>query len=440
MSKRVFIKHLGRHIILVPREQLRRTTHGRTLRIPYHLKALASTVPTPPTSFDASKGRMVKYPMWDNDRYGDCYEEDALHCILSFIANAGKQVPTFDAQAVLQEYLALSGGDNGLGDNQVFPHWKNPGFQGHEILDDMTVDPTDDAAIRLGLSSFCGGSWTCALPDAWIVDPQPGDIWDAGTPNPQNGHAMALSGYVEKGQPMPFDVPKQNLKEGQPAPFDFYSCETWGFDPPILLTPAGMKSADPEVTVQHSLEMYDANGIAPFNNTTYDGNASLWSQLGGQTQPPSPFGPPGPTPTPTPPVPTPPPTPTPTPPVPTPPPTPTPPPPTPTPQPPTPTPTPAPPPDVVAKVDALFEQYRHQYRRNERIVSILTALQTEVYAVLTGQDYPVGAQFGLSGIVISSEEMQILDAALKQAAAAHPQAATLLDLARAALDQYLPLL
>src|SRR5258708_7096467 len=98
------------------------------------------------------------------------------------------------------------------------------------ILDDMTIDPADDAAIRLGMWAFCGASYTAALPDEWVNGAAPGATWDAGTPDPSNGHAMHLSGF-------------------QP---DHYQDETWGFDQAIRLTPAGLKSSDPEVTVQFS--------------------------------------------------------------------------------------------------------------------------------------------------------------------------------------------
>lgn len=303
----------GRRVKLVPRHILRRATHGRTLSVPHHLKALAAKIPTPPGVFDGSKGRAVTYDIMGNGAEGDCYETDALHCIQTWLVNAGQPEPSFPLAAVLAEYHALSGGDNGLGDDQVFPHWKGPGFQGHKILDDLSVDPRDDAAIRLGMYLFCGASFTCALPDGWVNSNGPGFVWDVGTPDQANGHAMHLSGYVTKGQPMPFDVPHLGLKKGQPSPADYYFDETWGFLIPILLTPQGAKSADPELTVQFSLDMFDSTGFAPHCKMYYDQLAPLWHTLGGITLPPSPFGPmpqpipvpPVPGPTPIPPAPTP---------------------------------------------------------------------------------------------------------------------------------------
>ncbi len=279
----------GQTVHLVPRDLMRRKSSGKTLRVPFHLRSVAAQIPTPPASFDGSKGRSIKYPILGNDRYGDCYYADACHCVQTWTGNVGSQA-LFDANVVTKRYLAISGGDNGLGDDQIFPEWKR-GIIGpngpYTILDDMTVDPRDDAAIRLGIWLFCGASYTAALPDKWINSAAPGAVWDAGTPNQSNGHAMHLSGYSP----------------------DYYFDETWAIDPPIRLTPRGLKSSDPEVTVQFSLHMFRADGTAPHNGMNYDQLAALWHQLGGATLPPSPFGPTPPVPippTPVPPTPTPP--------------------------------------------------------------------------------------------------------------------------------------
>ncbi len=276
----------GQSIVLVPREQLRFKLHGRTFARPDHLFSIRDAI-TPPTSFSGSKNRAIKYPILGNDQYGDCYYADACHAIQTFTGNVGAQAQ-FDAASVVARYKQLSGGDNGLSDSDIFPEWKKgivgPNGQ-HKIIDEITVSPTNFANIRLGMYLFCGASWTASLPDAWINSAAPGATWDKGTPNPANGHAMHLSGYKADGT---------------------FECETWAIDPAIRLTPAGIQSADPEVTLQFSLEMFDANGIAPHCNMSYDQLAKLWQQYGGATLPPSPFPP---SPLPVPPVPVPPPVP-----------------------------------------------------------------------------------------------------------------------------------
>lgn len=300
-SLRKIVLPSGQTVVLVDREQLRFKRHGRCFGIPAFLKALkAIKLPTAPPKFSGSKNRAIKYPILGNDTEGDCYEADALHCVQTWTGNNGPQAQ-FDQRAVLAEYEDLSGGDNGLSDDDVFPHWKGPGFQGHTILDYMTVDPQDDASIRLGMWLFMGASYTCSLLTGWLNATSPGSVWDAGMgrPDPSAGHAMHLSGYDA--------TPGAGaLKAG------FYEDETWGIDPAIRLTPAGLKASDPEITLQFSLEMFNASGIAP-NGLDYPTLASLWKSLGGITLPPSPF--PGPVPIPptppTPPTPPIPPTPTP---------------------------------------------------------------------------------------------------------------------------------
>lgn len=282
----------GQNFTLVNRDLMRRRTHGRYLSVPWFLRGLAYTLPTPPAYFDGSKSRSITYPVLGNRSYGDCYLADACHCIQTWTGNVGQEA-TFDEQAVIQLYLQLSGGDNGLDDATIFRAWRS-GIFGHKILDDMTVDPRDDNAIRLGITKFWGGSYTSSLFDAWLKNPEPGTIWDAPPgqqPNPRNGHAMCLSGFTTKGAPLPFAIPGH--ARGSPAPFDFYHDETWGFGTPVLLTPSGLKASDPEVTIQFSLDMFNAQGVAP-DGETYDQKASLWKQLGGMTMPPSPFtgGPP----------------------------------------------------------------------------------------------------------------------------------------------------
>ncbi|MBV9075153.1 MAG: hypothetical protein JOZ10_16125 [Acidobacteria bacterium] len=291
MDHRTVTLKNGQKVVLVDREQLRFKRHGRMFGLPDHLVAFKRVkLPTAPVKFSGSKNRTIKYPILGNDQYGDCYEADALHCIQTWTGNVGTEVQ-FDLRAVINEYLQLSGGDNGLSDDDVFPHWRGPGFQGHRILDEMTVDPADAAAIRLAMYLFCGASYTCSLLSGWLNATDPGTIWDAnmGRPDPSAGHAMHLSGYDATAQ-------AGQLQAG------YFEDETWAIDPPIRLTPAGIRASDPEITVQFSLEMFGADGIAPHNGMSYEQLATLWVQLGGANLPPSPF-PPAPGPTPVPPVP-----------------------------------------------------------------------------------------------------------------------------------------
>jgi hypothetical protein len=184
----------------------------------------------------------------------------------------GKPI-TFSETAVVNRYLQIAGGDNGLGDTQALPEWQG-GIVGpsgpYKIVDYMVVDFSNDAAVQLAQYCFGGTVLTVSLLDTWLSNPQPGDTWDAGgTPNPADGHAIYLNGWNGKT----------------------YTLQTWAFNPPIQLTPAGLKAADPEVVTVFSMDWFNAQGYAP-NGLHYTVLAPLWVQLGGNQLPPSPFPPP----------------------------------------------------------------------------------------------------------------------------------------------------
>lgn len=279
--KRVLIPHLGRTVVLVDRDRLRWRRHGRTFRVPAHLKGLRSA-PTPPASWDWGQG--LSYPILGNDQYGDCYYAAMCHGSQTWTGHSTGYEYQFDEQAVINRYLAISGGDNGLSDSDIEPEWKGgivgPGGP-RKVLDFLTIDPADANAHALACWAFGGNVYTAALPDAWVVNPQPGDVWDVAAPDQSNGHAMWQTGRDGSGR---------------------WVTQTWGFTPPIAVTQAGLAGSDPELLAVFSLDWFNAAGVAP-NGMDYADLAALWVQCGGAALPPSPFGPPPPTPGPTPPPP-----------------------------------------------------------------------------------------------------------------------------------------
>ena len=263
----------GRTVFLVDREQLRFTQHGRTASIPHHLMAVMRQIPPTPQVISWNKNHTVSYPILGNSTVGDCFYADILHHVITFLAQKGKTVSFNEAQ-VIARYKVLSGGDNGLDDSTVFPEWKS-GVLGpngpYKILDEMTIKPTDLSTIALCMWAFCGLGYTASLLSSWLNNDSPGATWDAGSrPDPSAGHAMHLSSFDQTA--------------------GIFSDETWALNPPINLTVKGMQASDPEIYTVFSLDMFDANGIAPCG-ANYDQLAALWQQLGGQQLPASPFPP-----------------------------------------------------------------------------------------------------------------------------------------------------
>lgn len=394
--KKSYIPHLGREIILVPRATLRRRKEARVF-------LAQGPLPTPPASFSWSKGNTVSYPILGNDQYGDCYYAAICHAAQTYTANGASEC-AFDPGAVIARYKILSGGDNGLDDATTMPEWKS-GIVGpkgpHKILDEMTVNPNDDAATALAMWLFCGLIYTAALPDAWVRNPHPGDVWYQSQSNPQNGHAMFLTGRKTAGT---------------------YDLQTWGFNPPINLTPDGLKGSDPELIVAFSLEMFNAQGIAPCG-LAYSQLAALWVQCGGHALPPSPFGPPSPVPTP--------PTPGPTPMPPT--------PPTPVPVPPVPVPPVGP--SIQQKIDAFFQALEMRFRSwpfvGQEFVSVLEVARKYIDGLFASQ----GKKVMLEEVgVVGPEIMAIVDAGFVLAIKDFPKLASILGLLKTVVDAYLPLL
>ena len=257
-------------IVLVDREQLRFKLHGRQLAIPYHLKKLMQEVPPPPAAFDLSKSEQIVFPILGNNKYGDCFYAAVAHIAQCWTGNAGTECQ-FDENQLTKRYLQIAGGDNGLDDGTIFPEFM-AGIVGpngpRKILQEFTIDPKDEATATLCMWAFCGLVWTCSLPGGWANNAKPGAIWDEHGGSPVGGHAMILTGKNPKG----------------------YDLRTWGVSPPPILTQKGLLSADPELVVCISMDMFSPAGVAPCG-ANYDQISALLVTLGGKPLPPNPFPP-----------------------------------------------------------------------------------------------------------------------------------------------------
>lgn len=259
----------GIDIHLVDREQLR-FVGKKQLSYSEEIQGFVSQ-PAPPPSFDYSKGETIKYPILGNDQRGDCYYAAICHATQCFNGMAGRPLD-FSAAAVIHRYDQLSPGDNGLDDPQVIPEFKK-GIVGpngpHKIIDDVQVDPNDDAAVAQAMWLCSGLLWTCSLLPNWMPSrTHAGSQWtNDGRPNRQAGHAMYLTGKDAQGR---------------------YDVRTWGLSPCVKLTPAGLKAADSELLACASLEQFDADGFHPCGLHYLD-VAQAWKALGFHNIPDNPF-------------------------------------------------------------------------------------------------------------------------------------------------------
>lgn len=271
MANRIIELPSGQKVCLVPRDQLKVKGPHRMAHAPTS-KLLGD--PTPPTLFDFTKGRALKFPILGNDQYGDCYYAAICHGSQIFTGNASTEC-AFDVNAVTARYQVLSGGDNGLGDDQAMPEWLG-GIVGpngpRKILDWMVV-PFRDKATWKFMFWFNGGLiWTCALLDTWLNNISPGAIWDAnGSPDPSAGHAMMESGINAAGNGI---------------------TETWAIDPGIQVTPAGYAAADSEFIAAVSADQFNpTTGLHFSSGLSWDAHKAIWMAHGGRDYGPSPFPP-----------------------------------------------------------------------------------------------------------------------------------------------------
>lgn len=162
-------------------------------------------LPPPPATVDFAS-RVPTWPMYDNDRYGDCTCAAAGHMIQAWTAAAGAEVAPPDG-AVLAFYEHFVGAppppDAGCNMLDVLKYWRKTGVGRHRIAAFASLEPGNDVQIRDGIALFGGIYIGLALPDfavrgnlltvPWVVPPQ-GPVGNA-APNDQNGHCVCIVGY-----------------------------------------------------------------------------------------------------------------------------------------------------------------------------------------------------------------------------------------------------
>jgi hypothetical protein len=266
--KRVYLPKLGHFAHFHDRHAMKRGHPQRRFALP-------AGWPTPALPIDYAKA--LAFPMYGNDRLGDCMYAAACHADNTFTGNVGTE-STFDEHALERDYERLSGGDNGLDEGTLIEGWKAglAGVQAASILDALDIDTTDLATMRAAVYLFGGVLFMLDVPDRWC-DTNDGDTWDVpAVADQNNGHGTFINGVDANGN---------------------YHLLTWGGA--RKLTPAGLRACDPNGFVAFSLRWFDARGYAP-NGLHYAQLSALWVAAGGRPLPASPFPAPAPVPSPTP--------------------------------------------------------------------------------------------------------------------------------------------
>lgn len=157
-------------------------------------------LPTYPQTFKDSD-KLADWGMLQNDRYGCCVMSGDLHQEKLWAALAGVPL-TIDEQALVQNYLALSHGDNGLVILDYLK-WrrKNPVAGVRKMLGFAAVNWRDQAELSVATSMFRGVLRGILLPKTAQAQTGPTRIWDTtmlsgdGTPGSWGGHLTLEPDY-----------------------------------------------------------------------------------------------------------------------------------------------------------------------------------------------------------------------------------------------------
>lgn len=259
----------GEKMRLVNREKMRLPKEAKKFSLAGSAaqEALKNVKPAP-ASFDFTKtkgGASIKFPVYGNNRYGDCFYVAPVHLTQSQVSvRTGVQLE-FSEAAIIKRYLQLSPRDNGLSNDDILPEWR-AGIVGpngpYKLIDYATIDPKDTASIKTAMYYLGGMVTTHSLRTTWMSNIRNGMIWtNDGRIDPDAGHAVAEHAVNAAGN---------------------FITSTWGYL--VELTPAGLANSDAEVLICVTKDWFDAKGYTP-NGDHYIDIAKVWEAGTGRKLP-----------------------------------------------------------------------------------------------------------------------------------------------------------
>lgn len=297
----VFVPHLGREFRFQDRTETQPFV-GRSARMPGRA---GWTPPVTNLPVDSTGDAKVVCPIYGNSTYGDCGEAMAAHWyqILKFRQGKGQQY-NFDVNALIQQYLAVAGGDNGLYEQQVTGTILKQGVGGVKdavIVDALDVDLTDVSLIRFLIDQFYTVQMGWSVPNSFISNFAPGSVWASpGRPNPLHGHYTPLADVGGPKTPIPTPADptgggrtpyRADWWAGEEGPANatvtslagFYRLYTWGAW--AWVSPAFVASVRPDGFVVFSAAQFDAKTGLDSKGRHVRHQADLWVACGGKAIP-----------------------------------------------------------------------------------------------------------------------------------------------------------
>jgi hypothetical protein len=268
LTKKFVPHHRGGHWAhFIHRDDMR---PKRPVRRAYRSHALAVPVTTLPVDCvgpNPSPGNGCQWPMDGNDTYGDCGEAMACHTagILTYRQGKGSEfLPS--SQALLQQYFAESGGDNGMDEDMERDIWLNKGIAGNsaiKALDVLDIDPSDKLLCNYCIDQFYATNLAWSVPDAFIQGFTDGSSWlQPMTPDPNNGHYTTLT-----------NIDAQNNNK----------LLTWGGS--CTVSQAFIASVQPSLFVVFSLLQFDPATGYDSHGRHVTTQIAVWNAIGGNVNP-----------------------------------------------------------------------------------------------------------------------------------------------------------
>lgn len=173
-------------------------------------KYLKSSLPTPPASVDFTKKCDKNWPMYANDRIGNCTAATAGHMLQVWSANGREKEVEVTERTVIGFYSRVTGydpkkpeTDNGAIELDVLKAWAKGGLGGYRIGAYVEVSLSNRILVQDGVYLF-GGLYTgFALP----LSAQNQSVWDVpaggargkGESGSWGGHAAPIVAYDARG-------------------------------------------------------------------------------------------------------------------------------------------------------------------------------------------------------------------------------------------------
>lgn len=161
--------------------------------------------PAPPSSNWLSK--VQSWPLYNNNRIGDCVAVSCAHAIQGWTAHASSTPVQLAESDVIAAYSAVSGFDPGTGANDdgcryldMLNHWRHNGIGGRKIVAYVEVNVDDREEVRVATHLFGGLMIGIDMPLSAGTQLRLGQTWRpgfgaAGQPNSWGGHAAHLAAY-----------------------------------------------------------------------------------------------------------------------------------------------------------------------------------------------------------------------------------------------------